>query len=191
MRLKPATKWPSKAIAAKSYRKSSLLRGRRPGIVLAGWLRTACLALPVMVGCAGIAREASAIFVTPPEKKAAHFSTTQPESTEAKGGVSADNTSREDTKLQRQLRQIAPVPVEKRKVNSNTFSRMSGQTEKLKPVTLPTSSVKTSHRSATTLDERFDTPEKMINIGCWAFILACIGAAAIGLFKIKKLASSG
>ena len=97
----------------------------------------------------------------------------------------------EDVRLQRQIEAIKPVPVKKREVNSNIFSRMSGQTENLRPVAIPASSVEIAQAPTAAIDEDFVASETIFTIGSWAFILACVGAAAIGLLKIKKLSSSG
>ena len=89
-----------------------------------------------------------------------------------------------------QIQGMRPAPVEKRAVNSNAFSRLSGETERLKPVTIPTASIEKVRNVSLVPDENPGSPEKLFAIGSWAFVLACMGAAVIGLLRIKKLTRS-
>jgi hypothetical protein len=183
------------AIAAKETRKAFSFTTRLSGPGAGEWRRAACFALLVVVGCAGIGRQAPAMFVTPSkENDVPQTSPTSPEEAEAPqpdGPRLPRDVRPGDAELRMQLQEIAPVPVEKRRVNSNSFSRMSGQTENLKPVTVPASSIKRAQAPPPEIDEPLDPPQRAFTIGSWAFILACLGAAALGLFKIKKLTSSG
>ncbi len=170
------------AISAKRRVRACFSDRRLFGLGGRGRLGTACLAVTVALGCSAIARQGAAMFVSTPEK-------TSPPATEAE--AASDTVPREDVQLQRQIQEIAPVAHTKRKTNSNTFLRMSGESEKTKPVAIPASSVKSKPTSAQQMNEPIQPSDKIFRIGSWAFILACLGAAAIGLFKIKKLASSG
>lgn len=148
--------------------------------------------LVVFLTCLAVADRAAALFVTPPEKGLSP--PTPPVTTTDTGpevGSSPEKIPAEDIKLQRHLEEIAPVPVRKQRVNSNAFSRMSGQTEELKPVAIPVSSVKRVRAAPQDLSEPLDRPERIFTIGSWAFVLACLGAAIIGLLKIRRLTSSG
>jgi len=154
----------------------------------------------LVVGCVGIARQGAAMFVNPPKKEvvpstpAENATSPTPKKTEptqTKEPAPSPDIRLDDIKLRNQLLEIAPVPVEERKVNSNTFSRMSGQTEHFRPVAVPASSVESGQGPPPgLLDDPLEPREKIFVVGSWAFILACVGAAAIGLLRIKKLTSS-
>ena len=165
-------------IGAKKGRGTLFFKKRAPGAEGGAWVRTGSLVLMVVLGYAAVAGEGSAMFVSPAPKKEEPTETNTPK------------IRPEDVRLQRQIEAIRPVPVKKRKVNSNIFSRMSGQTKNLKPVAIPASSVEIAQAPTAAIDESFGASETIFTIGSWAFILACVGAAAIGLLKIKKLSSS-
>jgi len=179
------------AISTRNDPVSSLLKRRTPAIPSREWLRTACLALIVVLGSAAVARQGAAMFVSPPEKKvAAPAPTTNAGDTQPKEEPPSPKVSREDIRLQREIQEIKAVPARKRNVNSNTFSRISGRTEKLKPVAIPASSIRRTQAPPPAINDPFNPAQTIFAIGSWAFILACVGAAAIGLLKIRKLTSS-
>lgn len=175
-------------ISGKRRARASFSNRRLSGLGGRGGLRTACLAVAVALGCTAVARQASAMFVNPAPKNASP-PVAKPE--ERAAPAPSPKIPREDIRLQRQIEAIGTVPVKKRRVNSNTFSRMSGQTQNLKPVAIPASSVKRAQAPPPSISEPPAPSERIFTIGSWAFVLACVGAAALGLLKIRKLTSSG
>jgi hypothetical protein len=165
---------------------SRMLAARRTG---AGKIAL-CLTLIFTWSVAG--RHAAAMFVTrPTEKSPAASPAEKSEASESNPNVLPDGTSPEDIELGKHISEMSTPPAEKRKVNSNTFARMSGETEEFKQVVIPSAAVqrvKASRLPSTSVD---DSQEKLLGIGTWVFISVCIAATAIALFRIKKLASSG
>ncbi len=175
-------------ISGKRHARASFSKRRLSGLGGRRGLKTACLAVTIALGCTAVARQASAMFVnrapknaSPPAAKPEERATPAPSPT----------MPRENIKLQRQIEAIGHAPVKKRRVNSNTFSRMSGQTENLEPVAVPASSTRRAQVPPPSPNESLAPSGAIFTIGSWAFVLACVGAAALGLLKIRKLTSSG
>jgi hypothetical protein len=175
-------------ISAKRRARASLSNRRLSGVGGKGAAGTTCLAVTVALACTAVARQASAMFVSP-ARKSASPPIAKPE--ERAAPAPSPEIPREDIRLQRQIEAIGPVRVKKRRVNSNTFSRMSGQTENLKPVAIPASFVKRAQAPPPWIDEPPALSERIFAISSWGFIMACVGAAAMGLLKIRKLTSPG
>ncbi len=176
------------AISAKKRARASFSNRRLSGLGGKGAARTACLAVTVAIACTAVARQASAMFVSAAPKSASPL-VANPE--ERAAPAPSPKIPREEIKLERQIEAIGHAPVKKRRVNSNTFSRMSGQTENLEPVAIPASSVKRAQAAPASISEPPTPSGAIFTIGSWAFVLACVGAAALGLVKIRKLTSSG
>jgi hypothetical protein len=96
----------------------------------------------------------------------------------------------EDSKVKEEIREIIPYPIRKQTVNSNRFVRMSGETNKLKPVTVNAPSVKRGDPLPVAPREYADPQERIFSIGSWIFVLACVAAAVIGLVRIRRLTTS-
>ncbi len=158
---------------------------------------------------AATGRRADAMFLSPPEKEDKQAKTDQEAPSPEGGleqpaenihqetppqpgslGVTSDAVRPEDAKLREQLDEITAFPVPKRKVNSRTFLRMSGETDKLKPVTLPPLPAGAGGPSHSAIRDRVDPQEKAFTIGSWAFVLVCLAGAAFALRRIRKLSSS-
>jgi hypothetical protein len=176
------------SMSAKRCAQASFSRKRPSGLRGRGGLTTACLVVAVALSCTAVARHASAMFVNAAAKSA---SPPPAKTDEQPTPAPSPEIPREDVGLQRQIEAIETVPTEKRRVNSNTFSRMSGQTENLKPVVTPASSAARAQAPPPSVNAPPAPSERIFTIGSWAFVLACVGAAALGLLKIRKLTSSG
>jgi len=188
------------AILAKSGRRACLFKALPFGMGAGRSPTIACLVLMLVFGCTGIARQGAAMFVSPPkEGKLPSIPTKSPApSTREKKAapprpeqkVPAPGALPEDIELRMHIHEILPVPVEKRKVNSRAFARMSGQIQDLRPVAVPLSPVESKQPSPSAFTEPPDPTDSMLKIGSWLFVIACLAAAAIGLLRIKKLTSS-
>ncbi len=201
-------------MCARISQESRSLDGRPPAIRSRAPLRGAPFCLALFVVLTAISPRASAMFVAssekelpksgsseePPPTQPSPSHPTQPkpdappttpetEPGPTEGAEASDAVAPEDLKLTEQIRDITVSPPPTRKVNSNTFARMSGEKDKFKPVLVSGSEGEAQGVSASATEDLSGPQERIFALGSWVFVISCVGAAAIALLRIRRQTS--
>lgn len=86
----------------------------------------------------------------------------------------------EDTSLQ-------TSPVSGRRVHSNAFARMSGETSEFRPVVSSPIPPLEEDPEVLIAEQVATKEQKAFNILSWGFVLSCVSAASLAIVRIKKL----
>ncbi len=157
--------------------------------------RTRRFILLLLLAVLAVCHRSEAMFLAQPEKSAVSpaIPSEDGNAPQEQRPSPSEDTRPEDPKLQMQLQTISPLYMERRKVNSNTFSRLSGEPLNIKPVTVPASSIARVRSAPLAAGDHTHTAgsNKLFTVGSWAFVFACLGAAVLGLLRLKKLTLTG